>query len=400
MNAAKTIERDGCKRTLLAKILVLKLLFVGFALAWAAWIPISNTSAFRQAPRWPQDCPPSFWGRFTLRDAAFYLNISSAGYAHSGERSTAFYPLWPILISSFKFDRPGIRIAGALLLSAALSVAGLMVFHALASLHVGKAVADKALVLLLAFPGSLFFNLIYTEALFFLLITGAFLCLERGEPARAAVLGFLLPLTKAIGLLCVLPVLWRQFQNPGSTGDRKLLSKQAMPSGFARFAWRSLPAAAIGMGFCAYLFLMWSETGNMLQGFRAQRLFPTEPSIMKLFDPAGFWECLVNVGSFHGMLDSLLDRLCFVAVVCSLPLLYHLNRVWFAYTAIAGCIPAVSAWMISYTRHVSVCFPVFILWALLFARFRNPSLFWLISGLFVLIQGNLLVRQLDGFWAG
>src|SRR5438552_3436994 len=97
-------------------------------------------------------------------------------------------------------------IAG-LLLANLLSIAATALFHRFVTLYHGLQTANLATILLLAFPGALFFSFIYTESLFFLLIVLFFWFLFKENFLAAAVVGFFLPLTKAIGIFCLLPAL-------------------------------------------------------------------------------------------------------------------------------------------------------------------------------------------------
>jgi hypothetical protein len=61
--------------------------------------------------------------------------------------------------------------------------------------------------------------------------------------------------------------------------------------------------------------------------------------------------------------DSLLDRLCFLAVAYSLPALWRNERALIPWTYILGILPAMSGSFTSYIRFSGMAFPVFLMWS-------------------------------------
>jgi hypothetical protein len=383
----------------LRTIAIFKFAFLLFALLWSSCIPIRNTALFENTLHWPETNPPTFWSRFTFQDAAFYLTISQDWYENSG-RSQAFYPLLPCLIHLARFDQPELRILCALAISNAFSIIGLLLTYRIAQRRCGDEVAYRGLVLLLAAPGAVFFNLIYTESLFLLLITSTFYFLQRNQIRNASLLALFLPLTKAIGVLVFVPALVHHLRNFAGSVERENWGWFGHGRNPHQQRGSLVPVLAILVGFGIYLFLMWCHTGHALAGFEAQRLFPAQPSIARVFDAPALWRAFTNVQSWHGMLDSCLDRLFFIAMVCTLPALSRLDWAWFSYCLVAGCVPAFSSGFMSYTRYIMVCFPVFIVWAATFSGQRQKVWFRSCVGLLATIQCWLTARQLSCGWAG
>ncbi|MCZ7639554.1 MAG: mannosyltransferase family protein [Verrucomicrobia bacterium] len=123
----------------------------------------------------PAETPPPEHGRWARHvatwDAEHYLYLSCHGYG-PGVRSVAFYPLWPLLVRALAPLAGGDHLLAGLVLANLLSLAGWVLFHRLCARRFGERTADLALTLLVAFPGALFFQFLYTEALFFLLLMG------------------------------------------------------------------------------------------------------------------------------------------------------------------------------------------------------------------------------------
>src|SRR5690606_35297815 len=140
-----------------------------------------------------------------------------------------------------------------------------------------------------------------------------------------AAIGFLLPLTKAVGVFCVFPLLahlWLQ-----------------------RAHWKNY-LAYYGpiLGYAAYFGVMRSTTGNALEGFEAQQFYPNQPSIAHLFDLPAFLTHLFMPLRLHGMLDSMIDRGVFLLLLASLYPMWKLNKIYFVYACFIGLIPAASSW--------------------------------------------------------
>src|SRR5438552_3074900 len=98
-------------------------------------------------------------------------------------------------------------LAGTVLANV-FSLAAWIMFYQVVAGRFGKTVALWALVLLVVFPGSLFFQFIYSEPLFFLLVMALWLGLERERYDWACTAACLLPLSRPVGIFCVLPIAW------------------------------------------------------------------------------------------------------------------------------------------------------------------------------------------------
>ena len=103
-------------------------------------------------------------------DSVSYLQIAHAGYQNP--LSTAFYPLYPLLIRIGSVIPVAPLIIGGLLASAA-AVAALALLHGVALLDLDERAATLTVLLIACFPTSLFLSATYTESLFLLLTVGA-----------------------------------------------------------------------------------------------------------------------------------------------------------------------------------------------------------------------------------
>ncbi|HLI89908.1 MAG TPA: mannosyltransferase family protein, partial [Ktedonobacteraceae bacterium] len=137
-------------------------------------------------------------------DAANYVRIAQYGY--QSRFDLAFFPLFPLMISliAHVLGSWSYLLAGTLISNGAL-LAALFVIYQLAADVAGDEVAHRTLLYLCIFPTALFFFAAYNESLFILLTAGAFLAMRRQRWWLVGILGFFAALTRAAGVLLVVP---------------------------------------------------------------------------------------------------------------------------------------------------------------------------------------------------
>lgn len=367
-------------RKIVGPLLLYKICFFFFMACLIELVPSFELELDTQPARWPADGEPRWHSFLMAGDAASYLHIARNGYAE-GNRACAFYPLWPFLIRGGTFLFGGSPFWTGLILANILSILALLLLHRFVLEMQGPEIAAASLVLLLAFPGAIFLSLIYTEPLFLLLSVTFLLLMSHGRYCLAGIAGFFLPLTKAVGILVCGLLAWE-------------LWRRRRP--IKEYAYLAMPC----LGYGCYLLTMWSHTGNPFEGFEAQGQFLGQPSIAKIFDVPGFLKAFASVKALHNIPGSLIDRMFFLLLVLLLPAIYRLNRALGLYVTIIGFISAMSAWFISYSRHLVMCFPVVIVLAK-FLDCRNDRLaFWCTVGLLGALQICFLIRYLSFGWAG
>ena len=399
------------------------------ALGGLAWE--FNAGQFSSAyARWPPGKPPSLSSQFATWDSAHYLLLSQNGY-EAGSSSCAFYPLWPMFLRATSVATGGAwPVPVAMLLANALSLLGLGLLYRLMERHCGPAISRDALILMLAFPGALFFSFPYTESLYLVLLMWFFWGLELERWWWTALAGFLLPLARPVGVFVLLPLAWyfwergwpqcgairvalgriatagttfaksalRRWRKHDSPGDGSV-SGGPVSRVTPRFApWLLLSAPVLG--YALYFGLMYVWTGNAFEGFEAQKAYPNSPSIKNMFNVTGFTHALLNVGSVDGMMDGALDRGFFLLFLALLPAIYWLDKLWFFYVLPAGLVPAMTSWFMSYRRYTIVLFPLFIVLALLLARTKSRWLFWYYVILMAALQAWAVKQFINFNWAG
>lgn len=237
---------------LIAQLLGYKAAYFAFIFFVLGMFPsLFNQKSYDANLHWPREGGRTLATSFATWDGAHYLLLSEEGYQLDSP-SCAFYPLWPMLIKAASYLTFINHFWSGIVLANVLSIVGLVIFHHFVTLNHGPSTANFALLMVLAFPGALFFSFIYTESLFFLLIILFFGLLFKESFFLAAVVGIFLPLTKAIGIFCIFPLFCHL-----------LIKNKHWTAYFACFG----PA----LGYFGYFLFMHVATGNPFEGFQAQK---------------------------------------------------------------------------------------------------------------------------------
>ena len=341
------------------------------------------------------------WRHFETWDGLHYLYLARYGYGGSPE-SLAFYPLWPTLIRLVTPLFGGNFTLAALVLSNLFSTAALVALHRLVARRTTEIIANRATILLVVFPGSLFLCLPYTEAFFLLLCALIFNLLDttsRIAPPRAiaqadccearaswqvplavAACAALAAFARPTGLLLSVPLLyvaWLRRETP---------------------AWRLVFLAPV-VGLLGYFLVIHGATGDFAAGIKAQQMYPTKPSIGLLFDVPGFVSKFFNLDPIHGPRSMPLDRLWFILFAATLYPLWKLDKTWFAFAVIMGIAPAMIVSMMSFMRYASIIFPCFVVAALWLTQVRWRPTFIVTVAILLALQLMFVAVHTSYYWA-
>jgi hypothetical protein len=169
-------------------------------------------------------------------DSAWYLTIAHAGYATRA--SSAFFPLYPLLICGGTVLLGSALLVGTLISVMATAVA-LHLLYRLARLDLSHEQARTTVMLVAFFPAALFLSAVYTEALFLMLSVGAIYAARLERWAWAGLLGGLAAATRSGGVLLLLalawPYLWRARGQPRRTLGRSVAWLALVPAGLLAY---------------------------------------------------------------------------------------------------------------------------------------------------------------------
>ncbi len=145
-------------------------------------------------------------------DGAWYSQIATEGYAAHAPASTAFFPLYPLLVRSFAelFGGPlslGATSSWGMLVSLLFLPLALFFVYRIAEDSFGQGTARGTVLALAFFPTAFFLNSAYTESLFLALSAGSIWAARvRKELLLACVLAALAGATRNVGVFLVVPL--------------------------------------------------------------------------------------------------------------------------------------------------------------------------------------------------
>ncbi|MFI5346704.1 MAG: mannosyltransferase family protein [Elusimicrobiota bacterium] len=349
--------------------------------------PLFDLAAYRGNFHWPAEETLSASIQFKTWDAQHYLFLSRFGYA-PGSESNRFFPLWPLAVRAGAFLVRS-HLVSALLLTNLLSLAALLLFHDYCARRRGEGSADAALLLLLAYPGSLFFGFPYSESLFVLLAVAFLAALDLKRWRWVALTAFLLPLTRSVGVAAAAPLVYQAYVHWRRDGrvPRPLL----------------LCLAAPFLGVAAYLLFMRAATGDaffFFASWSSQNLI-VDAHLSKLLDVPGFLRAFAGAASFHDPLDSAVDRVFFVGFVLACVRLWKTDKTLLAFALPLGLIPAMTVSFCGYTRYLLGAVPVFLAAGDWFAASqKRRAWLWLTASALFAVQVVFLFRHINYYWVG
>ena len=223
-----------------------RLLFLGAGALAAAFLPWAE-------PAGDPLGPSGFLGYWAHWDGAWYAEIATDGYGERAPASTAFFPLYAMLVGLGNLLPGGPAFWGVAVSLVATVFALFFVYRISESLFDVRA-ARAATLCLAFFPMAFFLNAVYSEALFLALTAG---CLWAAGVRRdfllAGILGASAAATRNLGVLLVVPLLLEGLRWRREVGARGLAGVMLVPAGLVGYA-----------GF------LWARFGDPLVSFRQQ----------------------------------------------------------------------------------------------------------------------------------
>jgi hypothetical protein len=232
----------------LAVFAISRLLFMGAGSLAAAYLPWAAPAGF------PLE-PPGFLNYWSHWDGAWFSEIATEGYGERAPTSTAFFPLYPMLVRLGIALGDGPALWGVLISLSATLVALFFVYRIAEDLYDTSA-ARAATLALAFFPTAFFLNAVYTEALFLAFSTGAFWAARvRRNLLLAGLLGAFAAATRNLAVVLLVPLLFEWLRYRREFGFIKGLAGIAL-----------VPA-----GLLAYVAFLWRRFGDPLVSARQQR---------------------------------------------------------------------------------------------------------------------------------
>ena len=206
-----------------------RLLFLGVGFLAAAYLPWAEPAGD------PLE-PPGVLNYWAHWDGAWYSEIATDGYGGRSPTSTAFFPLYPMLMRLGISLGGGPALWGVLISLLATPVALFFLYRIAENLYDSRA-ARAATLALAFFPTAFFLNAVYSEALFLALSAGAvWATLVRRNLLLAGLLGSLAAATRNLGVILLLPLFLEWLRYRREFGLRGLAGLALVPAGFLGYA--------------------------------------------------------------------------------------------------------------------------------------------------------------------
>ncbi len=147
-------------------------------------------------------------------DGVWYIKIATSGYA-DGDGSTAFFPLFPMLLRYVGLTLDGNLLISGIVISLLCYAGSVWLLWRLVKQDFGESVASRAVIYLAIGPLSFFLQAVYTESLFLLLTLACFVFAREGRWRLAGVMGLLATLTRSTGVLLLIPMAYYYYERRG-----------------------------------------------------------------------------------------------------------------------------------------------------------------------------------------
>ena len=226
-------DKGASARSVWAFVLVVfflsRLLFLGAGALAVLFLPQAD-------PAGDPLGPGGFLGYWANWDGAWYAEVATGGYGERAPASTAFFPLYPLLVKLGTVVGSGPAFWGVLVSLASTLFALFFVYRVAEKLYDARA-ARAATLCLAFFPTAFFLNAVYTEALFLALTAGTlWAALVRRDFLLAGLLGALAAATRNLGVLLLVPLLFEWVRHRRELGLRGVLGMALVPAGLVAYA--------------------------------------------------------------------------------------------------------------------------------------------------------------------
>jgi hypothetical protein len=376
-SVAKPGHSTSASTFVLAVFVLSRLLFMGVGALAVAILPraIKLDLNLREAP--------GILNYWALWDGVWYSVIATQGYLLDNPTTTAFFPVFPLMV------RAGTALGGGpalwgVLISLVATAFGMYFLYRIAEKLYGVKAARAAVLTFAFFPMAFFLNAVYTEAMFVALTAGSFwAAYVRRNLLLAGFLGALATATRNTGVLLLIPLVYEWLRHRQEFGWRGMLGLALVPSGLV-----------------GYITFLWIRFGDPLIFAHQQRTFGralTDPgtALMTawvragegarwLLDPAALFldpSFEPSLGAYNAVSVGFLVLLILL-VGASFVLLPPGLAVYASLSSLIPILtPPITAPLMGLPRFMLGTFPLFLILGFILSRSRPALYLWLlISG--------------------
>lgn len=367
--------RAGSGPTFVLAVFVMsRLLFLGAGALAVASLPQADPAGDPLGP----DGLLGYWANW---DGAWYAEMATEGYGERAPASTAFFPLYPMLVKLGTVLGGGPALWGVLISLVSTLLALFFVYRIAEKLH-GVRAARAATLCLAFFPTAFFLNAVYTEALFLALTAGTvWAALVRRDFLVAGLFGALAAATRNVGVLLLVPLFLEWMRHRREFGLRGALGMALVPAGllaYAAYLWARFGEPLL---FARQQGDYWNREVSGPLATLGDAWTAAGVGMEYVLDPATlFW----GTDATPALEASNVLNLAFLAFFLAVALagLFVLPPGLWVYTAALVLLPVLAPSprfpLMSLPRFVLAAFPVFIVLGYLLSRSRWTLAPWLV----------------------
>lgn len=315
-----------------------------------------------------------YWANF---DGEHYLWIAQFGYR---QYENAFFPLFPMLIRVISWITSDVLLSG-IIISSVCSLVVLWLLQHFHKLQHFKQNYWQGLLLFLAFPSAFFLNAVYNESLFLMLVLSAWILGLKGRFWLAAGPAILACATRFVGIFILIPLLIIWYRRSRKISDL-------------------IPILLIPSGLLSVMLVNYHLTGDLLGFIHVQPAFGANRSGDELILLPQVLYRYLKI-----LIYTPLSHNYFIAVqelVLTLGALFLVGRslikkrweigLWSLAVIV---LPTLTGTLSSMPRYLLAAVPlIFELNDLL----KNRIFYWLVVGVFILLQLINVVLFVHGNW--
>ncbi|MGD0750967.1 MAG: glycosyltransferase family 39 protein [Anaerolineales bacterium] len=339
-------------------------------------------------------------------DSWGYISIVKNGYSLI---TTAFFPLYPLLIRLFSSLKGNIWTSGLWISNLSFLIA-LFYIYAIAKQEFDDDTASRTVFYIASAPAAFFFSTVYTESVFLLCLAACFYYSRNRKWLLAAIAGALASATRLTGVLAASFILFEALWQQGVRFIPKPWSIQAqiniLKDGIQTLpkAWKGILAALFSTsGLIAYMFYLYQKFGDPLAFLRAEKSWSKTISwnwpVRLIQNIINFHRVTGNIlaGGFDNP-EHVMDPIFLIVFIPLVIIVFLKFRPSFGlFTLLSFLLPLISGRPDSMRRYVLALIPCYLLLALWGKR---PWVDRIIVGISLPLQALFLVLFSHWVFAG
>lgn len=337
---------------------------------------------------------PLFWG-FSNFDGEHYIAIARNGYA---PLQHFFFPVYPLAVrfmshllgnTLFLFTLSGILVS---FLSTLFFILGLT---KLLRIDYSQKIAERTLLLLITFPASFYFFMVYTESIFLLLSVWCFYFARKQQFLLAALLAAIASATKVIGFSLSVALLFELIiQNWPNVFSFSALRKNMLSLTSILFS---------SSGLIIYMSYLYKSTGDPLVFLHKVSIFGDQRSSLLIPLPQVFYRYIFKILPYLGtywpttfttIVEFLVGTSFLVIILLSFR---SLRKSYWIYLTLGYLIPTLAGSFSSIPRYVIVLFPAFLYLAIILEK-QKKLYHYAVFATFAAIQFFCMILFFRGYW--